>query len=303
MSIWVAGEVLVDLIPDKTGERHGVIGGGSANTAKALARLGYEVEFIDGISTDQWGVQAKKELTEDAVGLKFVKYSDKPTCQAIVTLAENGSATYEFVIDGTATFDFEGWLPDPERMKPDLLQIGTLVTVLEPSSSILHDWAMQVSEFAPIVFDPNVRPAVMGDRDKYIKQVEKYVEISSVVKVSDEDLNWLYPGENHVVIAKRWLDLGPALIVITRGADGLVAVTPEELIEVPGVRVDVVDTIGAGDTVGAIVCEAVINERIHNLHGEQLRKMLERATLAAAITCSRKGPVPPTKKELSDAIH
>ena len=194
-------------------------------------------------------------------------------------------------------------MPDPERLKPDLLQIGTLVTVLEPSSSILHDWAMQVSEFAPIVFDPNVRPAVMGDRDKYIKQVEKYVEISSVVKVSDEDLNWLYPGENHVVIAKRWLDLGPALIVITRGADGLVAVTPEELIEVPGVRVDVVDTIGAGDTVGAIVCEAVINERIHNLHGEQLRKMLERAALAAAITCSRKGPVPPTAAELKERIN
>ena len=303
MSIWVAGEVLVDLIPDQTGVRHGVIGGGSANTAKALARLGYQVEFIDGISTDNWGELAKAELIEDGVGLNFVKFSDKPTCQAIVTLAPNGSATYEFVIDGTATFDFKGWLPDPERHKPELLQIGTLVTVLEPSSSILHEWAMRVSEFAPIVFDPNVRPAVMGDREIYKKQVAKFIEISSVVKVSEEDLNWLYPGQNQVMIAKQWLDLGPALIVITRGSDGLVAVTPEELIEVPGIRVDVVDTIGAGDTVGAIVCEAVINEGIHNLHGEQLRKMLERAALAAAITCSRKGPVPPTRKELANAIH
>ena len=299
----MAGEVLVDLIPDQTGVRHGVIGGGSANTAKALARLGYQVEFIDGISTDSWGELAKAELIEDGVGLNFAKFSDKPTCQAIVTLAPNGSATYEFVIDGTATFDFEGWLPDPERHKPELLQIGTLVTVLEPSSSILHEWAMRVSEFAPIVFDPNVRPAVMGDREIYKKQVAKFIEISSVVKVSEEDLNWLYPGQNQIMIAKQWLDLGPALIVITRGSDGLVAVTLEELIEVPGIRVDVVDTIGAGDTVGAIVCEAVINEGIHNLHGEQLRKMLERAALAAAITCSRKGPVPPTRKELANAIH
>ena len=301
MSIWVAGEVLVDLIPDKSGTRHGVIGGGSANAARALAKLGLEVEFIDGISTDQWGQQAKKELSADGVGLNFVNISEKPTCQAIVTLEANGSASYEFVIGGTATFDFADWLPDPERLKPELLYIGTLVTVIEPSASILREWAMQVSEFAPVVFDPNVRPAVMGDRANYITKVEKFVEISSVVKVSEEDLNWLFPGENHVVIAKKWLELGPALIVITRGFAGLIAVTPEELIEVPGVRVDVVDTIGAGDTVGAIVCEAVIKEGIHNLHGEQLRKMLERAALAAAITCSRKGPVPPTSAQIRES--
>ena len=301
-SIWVAGEVLVDLIPDSTGQRHGVIGGGSANTAKALAKLGYEVEFIDGLSSDQWGVQAKSELLADRVNLNLVKYFDKPTCQAIVTLNEKGSASYEFVIDGTATFDFAGWLPDPERLKPQLLHIGTLVTVIEPSSSILHEWAIEVGEFAPIVFDPNVRPAVMGDRAKYVEQVEKYVEIATVVKASDEDLNFLYPGENHVAVAKRWLELGPALIVITRGADGLVAVTPEELIEVPGIRVEVIDTIGAGDTVGAIVCESVINEGIPNLHGEQLRKMLERAALAAAITCSRKGAVPPTASDIEKGL-
>ena len=301
MSIWVAGEVLVDLIPDKNGTRHGVIGGGSANAARALAKLGLEVEFIDGISTDQWGQQAKKELSADGVGLNFVNISDKPTCQAIVSLEADGSASYEFVIGGTATFDFADWLPDSERLKPDLLYIGTLVTVIEPSASILREWATQVSEFAPVVFDPNVRPAVMGDRTNYITKVEKFVEISSVVKVSEEDLNWLFPGENHVVIAKKWLELGPALIVITRGFAGLIAVTPEELIEVSGVQVDVVDTIGAGDTVGAIVCEAVIQEGIHNLHGEQLRKMLERAALAAAITCGRKGPVPPTSEQIRES--
>ena len=297
----MAGEVLVDLIPDKSGTRHGVIGGGSANAARALAKLGLEVEFIDGISTDQWGQQAKKEFSADGVGLNFVNISEKPTCQAIVSLEANGSASYEFVIGGTATFDFADWLPDPEQLKPELLYIGTLVTVIEPSASILREWAMQVSEFAPVVFDPNVRPAVMGDRANYITKVEKFVEISSVVKVSEEDLNWLFPGENHVAIAKKWLELGPALIVITRGFAGLIAVTPEELIEVPGVRVDVVDTIGAGDTVGAIVCEAIINEGIHNLHGEQLRKMLERAALAAAITCSRKGPVPPTSAQIRES--
>jgi len=303
LSIWVAGEVLVDLIPETNGNRRGVIGGGSANTAKALARLGHQVEFIDGISTDQWGQQAKNELVKDSVGLNFVKYSDKPTCQAIVTLAENGSASYEFVIDGTATFDFQGWLPDAEKHKPQLLHIGTLVTVIEPSASILHDWALELSEFAPIVFDPNVRPAVISDRNKYVNQVEKWVEIAAVVKASDEDISWLYPEQDLVSVAKKWLELGPQLIVITKGKDGLFAVTSDEVVEVPGVKVDVIDTIGAGDTVGAIVCEAVINNGLDKLSGDTLRSMLNRAAIAAAITCSRKGPIPPTAKELNDAIY
>ena len=137
--MWVCGEVLVDLIPQPgSTERVGVIGGGPENTAKALARLGHQVEFIDGISSDKWGMAAKKELDLDGVGTRFVKFSDKPTCQAIVSLDEKGSASYEFVIDGTATFDFSrDWLPDPYLYKPTLLHIGTLVTVVELAASVL----------------------------------------------------------------------------------------------------------------------------------------------------------------------
>ena len=101
MSIWVCGEVLIDILP--TGP---VVGGGPANTAKALARLGYEVDFIDGISTDAYGASARKELSRDGVGLGLSLTSDKPTCTATVTLDSKGSASYEFLIDGTATFDF-----------------------------------------------------------------------------------------------------------------------------------------------------------------------------------------------------
>ncbi|NCV43147.1 MAG: carbohydrate kinase, partial [Actinobacteria bacterium] len=119
MSIWVCGEVLIDILP--TGP---VVGGGPANTAKALARLGYEVDFIDGISTDAYGVSARKELSRDGVGLGLSLTSDKPTCTATVTLDPQGSASYEFLIDGTATFDFHSsWLPDPERLKPSVLHI------------------------------------------------------------------------------------------------------------------------------------------------------------------------------------
>jgi fructokinase len=299
VSIWVCGEVLIDILP--TGP---VVGGGPANTAKALARLGYEVDFIDGISTDDYGVSAKKELNRDGVGLGLSLTSDKPTCTATVTLDSKGSASYEFLIDGTATFDFNSsWLPDPERLKPSVLHIGTLVTIIEPGASVLFDWAVKVGEFAPIVFDPNIRPSVMGDRAKYAAAVEKWVSISSVVKVSDDDIAWLYPSDSLDVVAHRWIEAGVNCVVITRGANGLIGFTSSDMEEVEGARVDVVDTVGAGDTVGAIVVEGIIAHSVHGLQGQVLNALLDKAAIAAGITCSRAGAQPPRAHELVEAME
>ena len=299
MSIWVCGEVLIDLIPGADGVRVPHVGGGPANTAKALARLGHDVQFIDGISSDQYGVMSRKELLDDEVKLDLALKSDKPTCLAIVSLAENGGASYEFEIDGTATFDFSlDWLPDPSRYKPNVLHIGTLVTVIQPGADVLYDWAIRVAEFAPIVFDPNIRPAVMGDRDKYQMAVEKWAAISSVIKVSDDDMAWLYPDQKYQDVAQRWISDGAALVVITRGADGLLGITADGSVEEPGVKIEVADTVGAGDTVGAIIVEAMIEKGILNLTDEVLKATLHRAAVAAGITCSRKGAQPPYKHEL-----
>jgi fructokinase len=295
----VCGEVLIDILP--TGP---VVGGGPANTAKALARLGYEVDFIDGISTDAYGVSAKKELSRDGVGLALSLTSDKPTCTATVTLDSKGSASYEFLIDNTATFDFNSsWLPDPERLKPSVLHIGTLVTIIEPGASVLFDWAVKVGEFAPIVFDPNIRPSVMADRAKYAAAVEKWVSISSVVKVSDDDITWLYPIESLDVVAHRWIEAGVNCVVITRGEKGLIGFTASGMEEVDGVKVDVVDTVGAGDTVGAIVVEGIIKHSVHGLQGQVLNALLHKAAIAAGITCSRAGAQPPRAHELVDAME
>ena len=285
--------------PDGSGERVPHVGGGPANTAKALARLGHDVYFIDGISSDKYGQMSRQELLNDEVKLDLALNSNKPTCLAIVSLNENGGASYKFEIDGTATFDFsDSWLPDPSRYKPSVLHIGTLITVIQPGADVLYDWAMQVAEFAPIVFDPNVRSVVMNDRDKYLAAVERWVAISSVVKVSDDDLAWLYPGQQYADVAGRWISDGAALVVVTRGADGLVGFTADGSVEVPGVKVDVADTVGAGDTVGAIIVEAMIEEGILNLTGDTLKAVLNRAAVAAGITCSRKGAQPPYKHEL-----
>ena len=289
---------MIDILPSGP-----VVGGGPANTAKALARLGLQVDFIDGISTDAYGVTARKELERDGVGLTLALDSDKPTCTATVTLDSAGSASYEFVIDGTATFDFnDSWLPDPERLKPAVLHIGTLATIVEPASTTLQNWAIKCAEFAPIVFDPNVRSSVVGDREKYRSAVEKWVGISSVIKLSDDDVSWLYPEESMDEVAKRWIAGGASLVVVTRGAHGIIGYTEHGYEEVDGAKVAVVDTVGAGDTVGAILVEGIMKHSVIGLQGQVLNAVLHRAAIAAGITVSRAGAQPPRLHELVEAL-
>jgi fructokinase len=296
--VWVIGEVLIDLIPDGS-VRQAIVGGGPANTAKALAIIGVDTQFIDGISTDDYGQIAKNELVASGVKLDYVKYSNKPTCLAIVSLSESGSATYEFVIENTATFDFTpDWLPNIQPEKPALLHIGTLATVIEPGASVLFEWAQSEAKNGLIVFDPNIRPAVMNDREMYVKQVERWVSISSAIKVSDEDIRWLYPSLEIDQVANNWLIKGPSLIVVTSGDKGLVGYRVDEKVCVDAVKVVVADTVGAGDTVGAILVEAIVKDGLSSLSGVRLEMLLKRAAKAAAITVSRSGANPPKLKEI-----
>jgi fructokinase len=303
MSIWVCGEALIDLIPKvpKSSKRIAIPGGGPANAAHALARLGIEVEFIGGLSRDEYGVRMRKEFVDDGVGLAFTPDFDQPTCLAIVSVDKNGGASYEFEIDGTATFAFDlANLPDAKKHLPAALYIGTLGSLVEPGASVLASWVGEVRKSVPIVYDPNIRSVVMDDRDKYQVNVSKWVGLATVVKVSSDDLAWLYPDVNHLEIARGWLadnsDL--ELVVVTNGADGITAINRDTQVNVPGVKVDVVDTVGAGDTVGAILLESILKYGVTGLNTQYLSHTLHRAALAAAITCSRAGANPPNKEEL-----
>jgi len=303
MSIWVCGEALIDLIPKvpKSTKRIAIPGGGPANAAHALARLGIEVEFIGGLSRDKYGVRMRKDFVDDGVGLAFTPAFDQPTCLAIVSVDKNGGASYEFEIDGTATFAFDlANLPDAKKHLPAALYIGTLGSLVEPGASVLAAWVGEVRKSVPIVYDPNIRSVVMDDRDKYQENVSKWVGLATVVKVSSDDLGWLYPDVNHLEIARGWLtgnsDL--ELVVVTNGADGITAINRDTQVNVPGVKVDVVDTVGAGDTVGAILLESILKYGVTGLNTQYLSHTLHRAALAAAITCSRAGANPPNKEEL-----
>eukprot|EP00656_Telonema_subtile_P039287 TRINITY_DN44419_c0_g1_i2.p1 TRINITY_DN44419_c0_g1~~TRINITY_DN44419_c0_g1_i2.p1 ORF type:complete len:242 (+),score=31.29 TRINITY_DN44419_c0_g1_i2:441-1166(+) len=236
---------------------------------------------------------------------------EQPTCLATVSVDLDGKATYDFLIDGTATFAFSpSWLPNPALHKPCALHIGTLGTIIEPGAGAILNWAGAAgTQGIPIVFDPNIRPSVVSEREIYRKSVESFVQISAVVKASDDDVNWLYPDTELIDVARSWLQSQAThLVVITKGAEGLMSVTQSgdgaegyQVIYEPAVKITVKDTVGAGDTVGAVLVEGVVQHGIEKLANNQacLRGVMKRANCASAITCSREGCKPPTPADLA----
>ncbi len=283
----------MDLIPVAGGERVPMVGGGPANTAKAVARLGYQTYFVGGISSDDYGKAIEEELVGSGVDLSLVYRGDESTALAIATIDENGLAKYDFELEGTASFAFDkSWLPSGE---PDVIHVGSVATLLEPGASELLKWVS--SKSVPVIFDPNVRPSIQGDRALYRVAVERWIDKASIIKLSEDDLNWLY-GVGEEEIVSGWLARGVSLVIVTKAEKGLRAYSSGAVIDVPAVKVELVDSVGAGDTIGAVLVEGVLQRGIDGLRGDVLRSVLERAAKAAAITCSRAGANPPTREEL-----
>ncbi len=294
--VWVAGEALMDLIPVAGGERRPMVGGGPANTAKAVARLGHSISFIGGISSDEYGRAIDAELSDSGVDLSLVLRADLPTALAIATIDQNGLAKYDFELAGTTSFAFnDSWLPDGNV---DVIHLGSVATLLEPGSSQLLKWAS--SKSTPIIFDPNVRPSIEGDKDLYRAAVERWIDVATIVKLSEDDLNWLY-GHDEESVIKLWLSRGVEIVVVTRAEKGLRAYRNGAVVEVPAVVIDLVDSVGAGDTIGAVLVEGVLTHGVAGLKDENLRSVLVRAAKAASITCSRAGANPPWREELDQA--
>ena len=289
--MWVVGEALIDLIPDVSGNRKAKVGGGPANTAKAIARLGYSTSLIGGISSDEYGRAIEAELISSGVDLSLAYRGNESTALAIATIDGSGAAKYEFELDGTASFAFhESWLPLGEA---DVIHIGSVATMLEPGASELWKWA--TTKKAPIIFDPNVRPSIESNRDRYRASVERWIDIAAVVKLSEDDLDWLYGNE---FVVHSWLERGVSIVVVTRADKGMSAIGAGLSVDVPAVPVTVVDTVGAGDSVGAVLVEGLLKYCLSGLNGGNLSAVLERAAKAAAITCSRAGANPPWRAEL-----
>ncbi|UQI44166.1 carbohydrate kinase [Streptomyces sp. HU2014] len=311
--IVVAGEALIDLVPDgHRGPRPaagpgGALpallprrGGGPYNTAVALGRLGSATAFVSRVSSDGFGEALLDGLRAAGVDVSLVERGPEPTTLAVAGIGADGSAGYGFYAQGTADrlFTLPGPLPDAATA----LCLGTVSLVLEPGASAYE--ALLRREAGRGLFtllDPNIRAGLIPDADAYRARFRAWLPHVTLLKLSAEDARWLggSPGE--------WLAAGPAAVVLTHGGEGLSVHTGGGAHRVPAERVEVVDTIGAGDTVNAALLHrlaalgALSPGGLAALDGRAWRDILAFAARAAALTCSRAGAEPPYAAEAAPA--
>ncbi|MCP2341636.1 carbohydrate kinase family protein [Actinomadura rupiterrae] len=292
--ITVLGEALVDLAP-AGGERlfRAVPGGSPANVAVGLGRLGVPPSLVTGLGEDAFGRLVVRHLEESDVAV--VVQPSRFTGMAIVTLDEAGVPAYDFALS---------WEPSAAPL-PDgtvALHTGSLAAALGGGPAAVEAMMAAARRSATVSFDPNVRPALMGPRPDELARIERQIGLSDVVKASEEDIGWLHPGADPLGIARGWRALGPALVVVTHGSAGATLLGDTE-IHRPAPPVKVVDTVGAGD---AFMSALLAGLDEHGLLGADGRaglggapaQALERAVLAASLTCTRPGADPPTRADL-----
>ncbi|MCI2959497.1 carbohydrate kinase [Agromyces atrinae] len=296
-AIVVIGEALVDIVHrgDVSDESPG---GSPANVALTLGRLGHGPRLVTRLGRDERGDAVRSWLGAAGVTVDAV---DAPrTSSATARLDAHGAATYEFDID----WDLGG----AEIGEADVVHVGSIAALLDPGARDVAELVTSRRGAATITYDPNIRPSLVPDRDTARARVEGLVDLADVVKASDEDLAWLYPDVDPVDAARVWLARGPALVVVTRGSSGVVAVIRSGAIELPAVAADVVDTVGAGDTFMGALIDGVIaaglagaeqRTDLRNIAPDALVAILRFAARAAAITVSRPGADPPTRTELT----
>ncbi|QFZ16525.1 carbohydrate kinase family protein [Saccharothrix syringae] len=308
--IVVAGEALVDLVPTPGGDLAPRLGGGPYNVAVAAGRLEAPVGFLSRVSADLFGDRLVERLHASGVRTDLVQRGPEPTTLAVVGLADDGSARYSFYVEGTADrlVADPGPLPDGVRA----VSFGTLSLVLEPGASAYEAvLRREAGRGALTALDPNVRAGLIPDPAAYRARYASWLPHVGLLKVSVEDARWLAglpadaPEDDVLEVAREWRAAGPAAVVLTRGGDGLaVLTTAGDVIHVPPTPVEVVDTIGAGDTVqGALLAwlhhhDALSTEAVAALDAGRWREALAFAGAAAAITCSRAGAEPPFRAEL-----
>ncbi|GAA3578859.1 PfkB family carbohydrate kinase [Microlunatus spumicola] len=304
----VCGETLIDLVRSASDTPtsfrsawEALSAGGPMNSAVALGTLGADVQYLGRLSDDAFGGQLRAHIEAADVGLALSTESSQATSLAVVSLDEQGVATYTFHFDDTANF---GWQPDelPSLGDDDWLHIASLSCVVSPGNEVLLDWMETVR--SGVSYDINVRPTVIKDPAVYWARVEPWLEVvgrrDGILKASDVDIEFLSRaagGSDPLEIVTGWVErYGLGLAVVTLGADGAVAVEPGGAVtKVPGFTVDVVDTVGAGDTFMAGFLEARVEQ------GLDLEESLLRGAAAAAIVCGRQGAQPPTAAEV-DAL-
>ena len=303
--ILISGEALIDLIPDPAVENRydAVLGGSPFNVAIGLARLGAPTAFVSRLSSDPNGESLAAALARGGVDLNLVARDVRPTTLAFVMrgTAQTGSR-YSFYIDATS---FDGEWPFPSEWPAGArhLHVGSFAAVGPRHAERVVAALKLARDHATTSFDPNIRPLVTPDRDAVRAMAERQVALASLVKASEEDLEWLYPGRPIEDTLGDWASRGPRFCVATLGGSGAIACLGAERLSVVAPKIDVVDTVGAGDSfmsalLSAMDRDGALGPQDGPPSRERLQGWLDFAAKASAITCTRKGSDPPTLAEV-----
>jgi fructokinase len=301
------GEALIDFLPRLSREGAAtylpVCGGSIYNTAIALGRLGIKAGLFTGISSDLFGDQLREGLKASKVDLAYIVKSRHPTMLAFVKL-ENGHARYSFYNENSASRMLgKGDLPKlAARIKA--LHFGSISLIAEPGATTYETLMRRESKSRVICLDPNIRPSVIDNKRAYLARIGRMIGLCDILKISDEDIQWMTGKNDAAGAARKWLKAGAKIVAVTRGGEGVEAYTTRFAVGVPSVAVEIADTVGAGDTFTAGLLAALANsgnldkKTLAAIGESELRGALDYAARAAAITVSRPGADPPWAHEL-----
>ncbi|CCQ47136.1 pfkB carbohydrate kinase family protein [Pseudarthrobacter siccitolerans] len=290
LDVLVVGEALVDIVISS----HGTVehpGGSPANVAYGLGRLGADTALLTSIGDDHHAAAIEEHLHRAGVNLLRGSKGSGATATATATLASDGSAHYDFDI----RWDLARTAP---AALPKILHTGSIATFLAPGAAAVRELLEQSHRRCVVTYDPNIRPALLGSQFEAKTIFEELVPFTEVVKLSDEDAEWLYPRVSLEDISQRILGLGAGLVAVTRGAEGSRLTTRAAQVAVPSVRSAVVDTIGAGDSYMSALIYGLLMRGADGLAPSVLESLGRMAAKAAAITVRRPGANPPTLEEL-----
>jgi fructokinase len=307
--ILVSGEALIDLFlgaPGAAGFTAEAIAGGSPfNVAIGIGRLGRPVAFLSTLSDDVFGTFLAEKLAESGVSSTYIQRLPNVTTLSVVATSPSGQPQYSFYAPDSADRSLT-----PEALPAELpadvnaIAAGSYALGVEPIASAIETLLRREAGSRVISLDPNVRPRVVGDLNAYRERFERLLAFADIVKASDEDIELLYQTHDLASAARTWLRRGPKLVIITRGEKGPLAAFGDKVLERPAPKIDVVDTVGAGDTFHAGLLawldanSLLIPERVAGLSETQVTAALDFAAAAAAIVCTRRGANPPSWSEV-----
>ena len=327
--ILVIGEALIDLIENRyqAGAFNAIVGGANANVSIALARRGTPQQFLARLSNDRFGKIIRERLETNGVGLDYSVEASELTTLAVVSIDSHGVPSYAFYVNGTADW---GWTPDElptdvdlENLHAKAIQFGCLTMAMAPGNLVIEEWARSHfdQKSVTISHDINMRPALGFDREVERVRVERVNEISHIIKASDEDIEWLYGRDSKDPasaarideIAHQWVDGTERIVFVTRGGSGVSVYRNGGVrFDVASRKINVVDTVGAGDTFCANLLGQLYDvdalgadplDRLANLTDETLAEFVRVAGVAASITCERAGCEPPTLADLAAVLE